>query len=99
MIKLLDKDYLRLPTKNKKPLRKDWSIPVNHYYKEPQTILQLLQEHGEYSIRLGKIIFGGYHLCALIFRCPSEKKTDWLNYFANLLSEISYTATENGLYY
>ena len=96
--KLIDKDYLRLPTKNKRPLRKDWSIPVNHYYKEPQNIQQLLQEHSEYSIRLGKIIFGGYHLCALILRSPN-KKTDWLNYFADLLPEISYTSTENSLYY
>lgn len=94
----LDKDYLRLPTKNKKPLRKDWSIPVNHYYKEPQNISQLLQEHGEYSIRLGKLIAGGYYLCALIFRFP-DKKFNWLNYFANLLPEVSYTTTENGLYY
>jgi len=95
---LVDRDYLRIPTKNKAPIRKDWSIPVNRYYKEPKNTLQLLKEYGEYGVRLGLFVKKDYHLGALIFRKPNDN-LDWKKYFADLFPEISYTETEKGLYY
>lgn len=92
-LRFLDKDYLRLPTKNKVPLRKDWSLPVNQYYKEPLTIAQLLTKHQEYGIRLGLFIRPNYHLAALYFRTPQ------ITHYAELFPVTSYTLTENGLYY
>ena len=92
-LKFLDKNYLRLPTHHKVPLRKDWSLPVNQYYKEPLTINQLLTKYQEYGVRLGLFIKRNYHLAALYFR------TSEITQYANLFSQISYTQTENGLYY
>ena len=89
----LDKNYLRLPTHNKVPLRKDWSLPVNQYYKEPLTIAQLLTKYQEYGIRLGLFIKRNYHLAALYFRVPE------ITHYAKLFPATSYTQTENGLYY
>jgi len=89
----LDKNYLRLPTRHKIPLRKDWSLPINQYYKEPLTISQLLKTYQEYGIRLGLFIQRNYHLAALYFR------TSDVTHYAELFSSISYTQTENGLYY
>jgi hypothetical protein len=91
--KFLDQNYLRLPTKNKIPLRKDWSLPVNHYYKEPLTISQLLKKYQEYGIRLGLFISKDYHLAALYFRTSETTQ------YAELFPTSSYTQTENGLYY
>ena len=91
--RFLDKNYLRLPTHLKKPLRKDWSLPINQYYKEPLTILQLLKKYQEYGIRLGLFVKKNYHLAALYFR------TSNLIPYTNLFPTISYTQTENGLYY
>ena len=92
-LKFLDKNYLRLPTHHKVPLRKDWSLPVNQYYKEPLTITQLLTKYQEYGIRLGLFIKRNYHLAALYFR------TTEITHYAKLFPQISYTQTENGLYY
>jgi len=92
-LKFLDKNYLRLPTHNKIPLRKDWSLPVNQYYKEPLTISQLLTKYQEYGVRLGLFIKQNYHLAVLYFR------TSEITQYANLFSQISYAQTENGLYY
>jgi len=91
-LQLLDRDYLRIPTKNKVPLRKDWSLPIHHYYKEPLTIAQLLKTYHEYGIRLGLFVLKDYHLAVLYFRPFSE-------YWVNLFPKTSYTLTENGLYY
>lgn len=88
-----DRDYLRIPTHHKIPLRKDWSLPVNQYYKEPLTIAQLLTEYQEYGIRLGLFIQRNYHLAALYFR------TSQIAHYAKLFPATSYTQTENGLYY
>jgi hypothetical protein len=89
----LDQDYLRIPTHHKIPLRKDWSLPIHHYYKEPLTISQLLKKYGEYGVRLGLFVKKNYHLAALYFR------TSEIAQYAKLFSEVSYTQTENGLYY
>lgn len=91
--KFLDKDYLRIPTHNKIPLRKDWSLPVNQYYKESLTIAQLLKTYQEYGLRLGLFIKRNYHLAALYFRTPE------ITHYAELFPTISCTKTENGLYY
>jgi hypothetical protein len=66
---------------------------VNHYYKEPLTISQLLTKYQEYGIRLGLFIKKDYHLAVLYFRTLET------TYYAKLFPEISYTQTENGLYY
>jgi hypothetical protein len=66
---------------------------VNHYYKEPLTISQLLTKYQEYGIRLGLFIKKDYHLGVLYFR------TSTLVPYAKLFPEISYTQTENGFYY
>ena len=92
-LRFLDQDYLRLPTKNKVPLRKDWSLPVNQYYKEPLTIAQLLEKYQEYGIRLGLFIKHSYHLAALYFR------TSEITHYPKLFPATSYTQTENGLYF
>lgn len=92
---LLDKNYLRIPTRQKVPLRKDWSLPIHHYYKEPLTIAQLLQTYGEYGIRCGLFVRKDYHLASLYFRFTQAE----LDYFINLFPTTSYTQTENGLYY
>ena len=92
-LKFLDKNYLRLPTHHKVPLRKDWSLPVNQYYKEPLTIAQLLTKYQEYVVRLGLFIKRNYHLAALYFR------TSEITHYAKLFLTTSYTQTENGLYY
>ena len=92
-LKFLDKNYLRLPTKNKVPLRKDWSLPLHQYYKEPLTITQLLTKYQEYGIRLGLFIKRNYHLAVLYFR------TSQTAHYAKLFPLTSYTQTENGLYY
>ena len=89
----LDKNYLRLPTHNKVPLRKDWSLPVNQYYKEPLTIAQLLTKYQEYGLRLGLFIKRNYHLAVLYFRTPE------ITPYTKLFPTTSYTQTENGLYY
>jgi hypothetical protein len=68
-------------------------LPLNHYYKEPLTISQLLAKYNEYGIRLGLFISKDYHLAALYFR-SSE-----INPYAELFPAISYTQTENGFYY
>jgi len=86
-LKFLDKNYLRLPTHHKVPLRKDWSLPVNQYYKEPLT------KYNEYGVRLGLFIKRNYHLAALYFR------TSQTAHYTNLFPTTSYTQTENGLYY
>jgi len=92
-LRFLDKNYLRLPTHNKIPLRKDWSLPINQYYKEPLTIAQLLTKYQEYGIRLGLFIKRSYHLAALYFRTPE------ITHYAKLFPTTSYTQTENGLYF
>lgn len=89
----LDQDYLRLPTHHKVPLRKDWSLPVNHYYKEPLTINELLTKYNEYGVRLGLFIQRSYHLATLYFRVAET------THYTNLFPATSYTLTENGLYY
>lgn len=91
--KFLDKNYLRLPTRHKVPLRKDWSLPIHQYYKEPLTINQLLKTYQEYGVRLGLFIQRNYHLAALYFRTPE------ITPYAKLFPTVSYTQTENGLYY
>jgi hypothetical protein len=68
-------------------------LPINNYYKEPLTISQLLKKYSEYGIRLGLFIRKNYHLAALYFR------TAEIIQYAELFSTISYTQTENGLYY
>jgi len=87
IISKLDKDYIRIPTKNKRPLVSNWTNPA-FYYKEPKSIGQLLRENQEYGLRTGKIIHSGYYFCAIIWK---EK--------SNLFYNLSYTETENSYHY
>lgn len=68
-------------------------MPINNYYKEPLTIGQLLKKYQEYGIRCGLFIRKNYHLATLYFRAAE------ITHYSELFSQISYTQTENGLYY
>lgn len=93
-LKLFDKDYLRLSTKNKKPLIKGWSNSRS-FYQEKKTIMQLLKENGEYGLRTGKILFQDYYFCVVIFQKASKIIDSQLNPFL----EISYVETEKTCHY
>jgi Bifunctional DNA primase/polymerase, N-terminal len=60
-LRILAKKHILLPTKNKKPLVKNWNI----FYQETKTIEQLLSLNQEYSLRTGKLVGGGYYFIVL----------------------------------
>jgi hypothetical protein len=59
LLKGLDKDYIRVKTKDKVPQVLDW---VN--YTEKQSIQELLNENGEFGLRTGTKL-GNYWFCCL----------------------------------
>jgi len=79
-LRLFDKDYLRLPTKNKKPLVKNWT---GFDYREKQTINQLLEKNDEYGIRTGYKINDEYFLNVFIFQKRGNKEILYSYYLTN----------------
>ena len=59
LLKELDKDYIRVKTKDKVPQVLDW---VN--CQEKRSIQELLSENGEFGLRTGTKL-GNYWFCAL----------------------------------
>lgn len=55
-LRILAKKHILLPTKNKKPLVKNW----NKFYAEYRSIEKLLELNGEYSLRTGTKIWSYY---------------------------------------
>lgn len=84
LIKGLDKQYIRVKTKDKVPQILDW---VN--YKEERSIKQLLEENREYGLRTGTRI-GNYWFCVL-----DIDKKGWTKMFK---SWQSYIKTKQGIH-
>lgn len=90
LTKILAKDYILLPTKNKEPLVKNWNKYDLNYYKEKRTIEQLITLNGEYSLRTGKLLMGDYYFIAVD-----------LDYFwwSQKLINIRYVETPKGIHF
>ena len=66
LLRCLAKDYILLPTnQKKKPLVKDWNTYNQAYYKEKRSIEQLLTLNNSYGLRTGKLVGGDYYFVAL----------------------------------
>jgi len=89
LMKILAKDYILLPTKNKEPLVKNWNKYDLDYYKEKRTIEQLLTLNGEYSLRTGKLLMGGYYFIVIDLDIIWNQKT---------IGNFRYVETPKGIH-